>query len=142
MASNTRWEKAWQNSFHKEKFFSGVAIGGELLVCNNEAIKVAPPRRMTDAHYPHDNETIIFDKYALDNNHDWSLALAWKELGCLVFVMEYEVTLTGFSKILGVQNPKSDVQFHDFRRQLTTKTECQLDDLLFEKLLTRHKFKR
>lgn len=102
---------------------------------------VAPPRRPADPHYPRENAPIIFDEYGLgNNNNDWSLARAWRELGCLVFVMEYEVTLEGVSKILGgVQGPKSEVQFHPFRRQLTTKTECLLDDILFGKLLARQK---
>ena len=137
MPANTRWEKAWQNLFHKEKSLSGIAVEGDLLICNNEAIKVAPPRRSSDAHYPHENTPIIFENYALGNNNDWSLALASKKLGCLVFVMEYEVTLAGDSNILKAKDPKSDVQFRPFRRQLTTKTECLLDDLLFEKLLAR-----
>ncbi|KAK3986534.1 hypothetical protein QBC44DRAFT_311223 [Cladorrhinum sp. PSN332] len=137
-----RWEKAWQNLFHKEKSLSGTAVKGSLLVCNNEHIKVAPPRRTTDAHYPRESAPITFDEYGLGNNNDWSLAMAWSKLGFLVFVMEYEVTLDGSSKILECQTPKSDVQFHPFRRQFNTRTECLLDDILFEGLLARQNFKK
>lgn len=139
MPSTTRWEKAWRNLFLKEKSLSVKAVEGSLLICNNKDIKVPPPRQSSDPHYPRDNTPILFEDYTLGNNNDWSLAMAWKELGCLVFVMEYEVELNGDSRILEVQAPKSDVQFHPFRQQLTTKTECLMDDYLFEKLLDRQK---
>jgi hypothetical protein len=56
--------------------------------------------------------------------------------------MEYQVTLEGRSRILGGEDPKSDIQFHPFRRQLTTKTECLMDDVLLKELLAEAKVKQ
>jgi hypothetical protein len=111
------------------------------MVCNNRAIDVLPPRRAGDGSYPRNKTPIKFEDY-VNTTDDWSLAKAWDMLGCLVFVMEYQVTLEGDSKILGVKSPSSDIRFHPFRRQLTTKTECLMDDVLFEELLAAAKAKK
>ena len=138
-----RYEKAWQTLFYKESKIAeadtkiipagkqGRLVIGHLLIINNIGVPIFHPRTSEE---PLDGPAIPFEEFCAVQGGNL-LQDDCAGMSYLIFGMDYEVKIIGESKILGRESPTSDVKFYPFRRQLTTKGECRLDDWLFLELL-------
>ncbi|KAJ5915728.1 hypothetical protein N7466_011661 [Penicillium verhagenii] len=136
-----RWETAWKKLFQREsgvrqnKMNTTKMVEGSLTICNNSHLKVFEPRK---------GDSTNFISKPFEEHKE--LSEIWKTLSFLIFAMEYRVEMKDGSVLLQTEDSEGNftqtAEFYPFQRQLTTRAECKMDDLVLNTIVNKAKVQK